>query len=151
MLLSFLLFGCVSTMSVAYQRSSWISPAKVRKKCHRFVTASVLYNRVLGTIIRSINDYEPSIDDFTLSACQDIIEAYIAEDQSKCGNPTVKVELFSISPYCPQIRSCTPRFTSREICTVVVYAVRLFLPAPTDHLLPGLPESALPSDRPPNA
>jgi hypothetical protein len=39
----FLLFGCVSTMSVAYQGSSWISPAKVQGKCHKFVTAPVLY------------------------------------------------------------------------------------------------------------
>ena len=47
-------------------------------------------------MVRSINDYETSIEESALSAYQDTIEAYIAEEQGKCGNPAVKVELLSI-------------------------------------------------------
>lgn len=47
-------------------------------------------------MVRSINDYETSIEEPALSAYQDTIEAYIAEEQGKCGNPAVKVELLSI-------------------------------------------------------
>ena len=47
-------------------------------------------------MVRSINDYETSIEEPALSAYQDTIEAYIAEEQGKCRNPAVKVELLSI-------------------------------------------------------
>jgi len=47
-------------------------------------------------MVRSINDYETAIEESALSAYQDTIEAYIAEEQGKCGNPAVKVELLSI-------------------------------------------------------
>ena len=37
----------------------------------------------------------------------------------------------SVSPYCPQIRSCTPSFTIRRICAVVVCAAHPLRPALT--------------------
>ena len=47
-------------------------------------------------MVRSINDYDTSIDETALSAYQETIEAYITEEQSKYGNTAVKVELCSL-------------------------------------------------------
>ena len=57
----------------------------------------------------------------------------------------------SVLPYCPQIRSCTPSFTMRRICAVVVCAVRLLRPAPTGRFTARTAGSISPADRPPSA
>ena len=55
-----------------------------------YVEDSTLY-----WLVRSINDIGTSIDEAALSAYQDTIEEYIAEEQKECGNPAVTVELLS--------------------------------------------------------
>ena len=57
----------------------------------------------------------------------------------------------SVSLYCPQIRSCTPRFTKRGICAVAACAVRPLLPDPTGLFTARTAGSVSPADRPPSA
>lgn len=52
---------------------------------------------------------------------------------------------------CPQTRSCTPSFTIRRICAVVVYAVRPLRPAPTGLFTARTAGSVSPADKPQSA
>lgn len=47
-------------------------------------------------LVRSVNDSDSSIDEAALSAYQDTIDQYIADEQSRIANPSVKVELSSV-------------------------------------------------------
>lgn len=67
----------------------WGGDAFPKGKC--YIVDSDLY-----WLIRSINDSNSSIDEATLSTCQDAINKYIANEQNQCGNPDISVELLSL-------------------------------------------------------
>lgn len=56
-----------------------------------FVDDSDLY-----WMVRSMYDYPTTIDEAALAAYQDMIDQYIADEQSSYGNPAVTVELLSL-------------------------------------------------------
>ena len=47
-------------------------------------------------MVRSMYDYPTTIDETALTAYQDTIDQYIADEQSSCENPAVTVELLSL-------------------------------------------------------